>query len=232
MSNKAEIAERIVQVLFSPETVVGFWEGILSVPKDFAYLTYGFLDTDSYYERSTERERIIKAVEKGILERHHIARSLEIIFEMFNQYLPVKEQNNIYGHVAGAMLGRAGTNSVLSRIVIALTVENASVILKNLGTLASTMLLMAGMSERCMYVARELRDNDPDVYYSLRPHYYDLLYFLIEPVASPFVEALRVYNIEGQPAFNEILKYINEEIQRRENTGTKPTNSVGGFSVF
>ncbi len=49
MSDYEDIAIRIAKVILSPESVVGFIHGMISVPVDLGYLAYGYMDTESYY---------------------------------------------------------------------------------------------------------------------------------------------------------------------------------------
>lgn len=67
MSTYIDIAKRIAKIIVSPESAIGFINGALSVPQDLGYLTYGYFDTDSRYNRETERIRLIKAIRFGIL---------------------------------------------------------------------------------------------------------------------------------------------------------------------
>jgi len=66
MRSYQEIARRIAKIILSPESALGFIDGILSVPTDIGYLAYGFIDTDSRYQRETERIRMMSAIRHGI----------------------------------------------------------------------------------------------------------------------------------------------------------------------
>ncbi|WP_205951601.1 MULTISPECIES: hypothetical protein [unclassified Rahnella] len=46
MDNSEEIAQRITDIIISPDSAIGLVHGILSVPVDLGYLAYGFFDTD------------------------------------------------------------------------------------------------------------------------------------------------------------------------------------------
>ncbi|WP_084193291.1 hypothetical protein [Vibrio aerogenes] len=206
----------MIDVLFDHSLDAGFWDGMLSVPVDLGYLAYGYFDTDSYHERSVGKERIIRAISNGILQPRHIVRTVEIIFEIFNQYVPEKIQTQTSSHIVGAISGRVITNHLIFRNFSQRLAIQGETFFSARGGRLGAVLLIGGMAERCLYKARELRDENPEVYYALYPHYYDLLYFMLEASLSPFVEALNVYHHEGQPAFNQILRIIYDEIQRRE----------------
>lgn len=49
MRSYQEIARRIAKIILSPESALGFVDGVLSVPKDIGYLAFGFIDTDNHY---------------------------------------------------------------------------------------------------------------------------------------------------------------------------------------
>lgn len=49
MRSYQEIARRIAKIILSPESALGFVDGVLSVPKDIGYLAFGFIDTDNRY---------------------------------------------------------------------------------------------------------------------------------------------------------------------------------------
>jgi hypothetical protein len=54
MSNYEEIATRIANIIISPDSVLGFINGAISVPVDLGYMAYGVFDTDSHYSHETE----------------------------------------------------------------------------------------------------------------------------------------------------------------------------------
>lgn len=73
-------------------------------------------------------------------------------------------------------------------------------------------LLIGGMSERSIMKSEELGNEGPEVYEILRPHDYDLLYFLIEPAVKPFVEAIHVRATQGRPAFEKIIESVGDKL--------------------
>lgn len=44
------IAKRIAQVIMTPDMLVGLAYGAVSIPIDFGYLAYGYIDTENRYE--------------------------------------------------------------------------------------------------------------------------------------------------------------------------------------
>jgi len=113
MRSYQEIARRIAKIILSPESALGFIDGILSVPTDIGYLAYGFIDTDSRYQRETERIRMISAIRHGILENHNFMKTIETVLNAFNKSVPEEKQNAIYSKTIASVSGRTVTNSLL-----------------------------------------------------------------------------------------------------------------------
>ncbi|EBF9040057.1 hypothetical protein FIC00_25045, partial [Salmonella enterica] len=116
MADIEGIARRIYDIVVSPDTVTGLINGGLSVPLDYGYLIYGIFDTDTRYERETERIRIMTAIRHDILNYENIVNAVKLIFQLFNKYLSEPEQNNVYRSVGTSIAGRIGTNTIISSI--------------------------------------------------------------------------------------------------------------------
>lgn len=207
------IAKRIAKVIVSPEAVVGFFYGALSVPQDLGYLAYGYFDTDTRYNRETERIRLIKAIRFGILRNENFSRTIDIVLNKFNQYIPEDKKDGFYGRVGGSVFGRAITNSVLSKKIAIAIAQRSSRMIALRGGVVGNILLAGGMAERCIYLSQKLQCTDPDIYYLLRQRDYDFLYFLVEPALSPFIEALRVKRNQGDKEFNQIIDSVVKEVR-------------------
>ncbi|WP_240993961.1 hypothetical protein [Rahnella sp. Larv3_ips] len=95
MSNYEGIATRIADITISPDSVLGFINGAISVPVDLGYMAYGVFDTDSYYSHKTETVRIIQAMRNGILNYDRILDAIEIVLSKFDQYVSVSKQNYV-----------------------------------------------------------------------------------------------------------------------------------------
>ncbi|ARJ43020.1 hypothetical protein B1H58_13940 [Pantoea alhagi] len=215
MSNYREIAQRIVKILISPDSAFGFWNGVLSVPKDIGYLAYGFIDTDSRYIRETERIRMMTAIRYGILQNHNFIKTIEIVFEAFNQYVPQEKQNSIYSKTLFSIAGRATTNTLISGRIAKTIAQKSGFLVGVRGSVVGNVLLAGGMAERSIYTSQRLQTFAPEVYKALRAHDHDFLYFLLEPVLQPFVEALHVKWTNGTPAFNRILDAVENELKQK-----------------
>lgn len=80
------------------------------------------------------------------------------------------------------------------------------------GGIVGNTLLAGGMAERSIYTSQRLKRTNPEIYYTLRQKDYDFLYFLVEPALQPFIEALKVRRNQGEIAFNQILDFVEKEV--------------------
>ncbi|WP_312212536.1 hypothetical protein [Pseudescherichia sp.] len=215
ISNTEDIADRIVNIIDSPNTIKGMINGALTVPLDFAYLALGYFDTDSRYDHQTQRIRMLAAIRHDILNYDHIVDAIEIIFKEFNKYLSKEKQDDTYRGVITAITGRilatkiavTTAAAIIERTAFIAAAESKTII----GKVAFT-LLIGGMSERSIRKSESLQHEDPEIYSLLRPHDYDLTYFLFEPAVKPFVDAIHVSITQGKPAFDEIISVVGKKL--------------------
>lgn len=214
MSNYTDIALRISHIIASPESATGFVDGVLSVPVDLGYMAYGIFDTDTAHQRQTDRIRMAAAVKRGILNHEHIYNMIKIVFDLFSDFTGHAKQDAIYSKVSGSIIGRTVTNSIISGKIAATIAEQMTVFVKIRGALTGNILLIGGMAERSIRTSKALSIESPEVYGSLRPRDYDLLYFLVESVLSPFIQALNVREKHGQSQFEEILRLVEMNLEK------------------
>ncbi|MFC6377105.1 hypothetical protein [Tatumella terrea] len=225
MDSYQEIARRIAKIILSPDSAIGVVDGVLSVPKDMGYLAFGFIDTDTRYQRETEKIRMLTAIKHGLLDHHNFIKTIETVLNNFNKFVPETRQNAIYSKIIASVAGRTITNSMIAgrtitnsmiagRIATAIA-QRISFLITLRGGIIGNSLLNGGMVERCIYTSQRLQQYNPDIYHALRYRNYDLLYFLVEPALNPFVEALKVKNTQGQPAFEKILSMVEKEINAK-----------------
>lgn len=207
-----EIAQNIVDVVLSPDSKIGLIQGVLSVPLDFGYFLYGYFDTDNYYAHQTERIRIVSAIKKGILNYEHILGAINTIFSYFNKFVPESIQEKIYQRTVSPVAGRVGANYTVAAIIATAITERACLIATLRGGSIGNLLLISGMTERCIRTSEKLKAETPEIYGVLRKNDYDLLYFLFEPALQPFVDALYIRNNSGTSTFNKILILIEEKM--------------------
>ncbi|EJE5203834.1 hypothetical protein M4755_002554 [Salmonella enterica] len=224
MADIEGIARRIYDIVISPDTVTGLINGGLSVPLDYGYLIYGIFDTDTRYERETERIRMMTAIIHDILNYENIVNAVKLILQLFNKYLSEPEQNNVYRSVGTSIAGRIGTNIIISSIAKAV-IEKISftyVVFKekiNPITTLSNLLLFGGMAERSIRVSDSLSNEAPEIYEVLRPRDYDLLYFLFAEAVQPFVDAIHTGYTEGRPVIDRIMKRVEERLSTNAKAG-------------
>lgn len=141
MRSYLEIARRIAKIIVSPETAIGFADGVLSVPTDIGYLAYGFIDTDSRYQRETEKIRMVTAIKNGILDNENFLQTIAPVLAIFNKSVPEKKQNNIYGKVVASVAGRTVTNSVIAGKLATVIAQRSSLLISLRGGLIGNILL-------------------------------------------------------------------------------------------
>lgn len=215
MRSYQEIARRIAKIILSPESAIGFIDGVLSVPKDIGYLAFGFIDSDSRYQRESEKIRMLSAIKYGLLENHNFIRTIETVLENFNKIVPEDKQNAIYGKTMTSVAGRTITNSLIAGKLATSIAQRSSFLIALRGGIIGNTLLIGGMVERCIYTSERLQQYNPDIYNRLRTRDLDLLYFLVEPALNPFVDALKIRNTQGKAAFEKILSMVENEINAK-----------------
>ncbi|MDT8851680.1 hypothetical protein [Pantoea dispersa] len=215
MRSYQEIARRIAKIILSPESALGFIDGVLSVPKDIGYLAFGFIDTDSRYQRETEKIRMLTAIKYGLLENHNFIKTIETVLDIFNKTVPEDKQNAIYGKTMASVAGRTITNSLIAGKLATIIAQRSSFLITLRGGLIGNTLLIGGMVERCIYTSERLQQYNPEIYNRLRTRDLDLLYFLVEPALNPFVDALKIRNTQGQVAFEKLLSMVENEINAK-----------------
>lgn len=215
MRSYQEIARRIAKIILSPESALGFIDGVLSVPKDIGYLAFGFIDTDSRYQRETEKIRMLTAIKYGLLENHNFIKTIETVLDIFNKTVPEDKQNAIYGKTMASVAGSTITNSLIAGKLATIIAQRSSFLITLRGGLIGNTLLIGGMVERCIYTSERLQQYNPEIYNRLRTRDLDLLYFLVEPALNPFVDALKIRNTQGQVAFEKLLSMVENEINAK-----------------
>lgn len=185
-SDIEDLANRISDIIMSPATISGLINGALTVPLDMGYLAWGYMDTDSRFAHQTQRFRMAEAIHNDILNYKHITNAVEIIFKEFDKYASVSQQNNAYRGVVSSMVGRFMS--------------------------AKLIAMIGGMSERSIRMSESLAIEAPEIYWLLRPHDYELTYFLFEPAVKPFIDAVHVGATRGQPAFDKIIDAVGRKL--------------------
>ncbi|HBR0909673.1 hypothetical protein [Klebsiella pneumoniae] len=224
MADIEGIARELYNIIISPDTVTGLINGGLSVPLDYGYLIYGIFDTDTRYERETERIRMMTAIRHDILNYENIVNAVKLIFQLFNKYISESEQDRIYRSVVTSIVCRISTNIIASNIAKAV-IEKTSftyVVFKGKGNpiaFLSTILLFGGMAERSIRTSDKLRNETPEVYSLLRPRDYDLLYFLIADAVQPFMDTIHAGYTEDNPVFDKIMKRVEDHLNTNAKAG-------------
>ncbi|MBN3197116.1 hypothetical protein H5A20_00140 [Pectobacterium brasiliense] len=203
-----ELADRIVKMLTTTDFYEGMGNGISEIGKNFGYLAYDFIDTDTRYAKSREMERLIKAVHRGIVSREKIIEAIKIIFKVFNRNASESQKEAIYhnavGSVAGSMLVSQAVFQIAKRIGDAPKVSTSTVYY---------ILLLGGMAKRSIYRSMYLKNNTPEVYSELRRDDLYFLFFLFEENIEPLTEAIKMRRTYGNGMFNKLIDKIECRIK-------------------
>ncbi|MDI9220680.1 hypothetical protein QMZ30_07175 [Pantoea sp. EA-12] len=215
VSDLDDIAIRLAEVVVSPDTVTSMINGALTVPLDLGYLVLGYFNTDSRFAHQTQRIRMAEAIRNDIMNYDHIVNAVNIILREFDKHLSRNQQNKAYRTVVSSIVGRMLATHIASKIAGAVLARTSFISARSSSkviNLVSMFLLVGGMSERSIRTSETLAIEAPEIYEQLRPHDYDLTYFLFEPAVAPFVEAIHVGVTQGQPAFDKIIARAEEEL--------------------
>ena len=212
-----DIVSRLYKILVSPDTIPGLINGALTVPLDLGYLALSYFDADSRSRNQTHRYRMSYAIRDDVLNYENIKNAVDTILEEFDKYLTTDRQDAAYRVVITAIAGRIIMSGIAAKIAGA-ALARVSFISISAGKGAKVInsitmiLLLGGMSERSIRASERLCYEAPEIYDLLRPHNYDLTYFLIEPAVQPFVDAIHVRQTQGQKAFNEIIHRLGDKL--------------------
>jgi len=160
-----KIANRIVDILVSPGVIPGLINGALTVPLDLGYLAIGYFDTDSRFKHQTERIRMAEAIHNDILNYDHVTNAVEMIFEKFNKYLTISQQNSVYRGVVSSVAGRLVTAKIISSIGAAVLTRVSFIGAASANSWigkVTMLLLIGGMAERSISVSEELAIKVPE----------------------------------------------------------------------
>ncbi|MCY9846739.1 hypothetical protein [Pectobacterium jejuense] len=198
-----ELADRIVRMLTTTDFYEGMGSGISEIGKNYGYLAYGFIDTDSRSSREREVERLIRAIHKGIVSRDKIIEAITRIFNIFNRNVSEAKKEAIYNKVAGGLVG----GFIVSQAVM-ITSKRIGNMPKVSTAMVYYVLLLGGMMDRAIYRSRSLREQNSEVYSELRRDDLDLLFFLFEDQVEPLVEAIKMRRTYGAGMFNNLIDKV------------------------
>ncbi|EEJ3916789.1 hypothetical protein PJ142_003377 [Salmonella enterica] len=227
LSEYYDVVRRLIKIMVSPESAGGILDGILSVPVDIFYLGRAFLDTENRYRNEIEHYRLATLIKREISDEDTFTRLINLIFYELFSYVPEKTQNKIFSHIGGAIFGRTITNAFVSGEIAKATMKKAissvssaqlskiiSISASISGAIIGNILLTGGMAERAIYTSRALKEDCPEIYNRLRPTDLDLLYFLVESIMEPVVDAIKIRRNDGQIAFEKMMELMANEIRK------------------
>ncbi|EAA7111125.1 hypothetical protein EWJ91_24190 [Salmonella enterica subsp. enterica serovar Ouagadougou] len=227
LSKYYDVVRRLIKIMVSPESAGGILDGILSVPVDIFYLGRAFLDTENRYRNEIEHYRLATLIKREISDEDTFTRLINLIFYELFSHVPEKTQNKIFSHIGGAIFGRTIANAFVSGEIAKATMKKAississaqlskivSISASISGAMIGNILLTGGMAERAIYTSRALKEDCPEIYNRLRPTDLDLLYFLVESIMEPVVDAIKIRRNDGQIAFEKMMELMANEIRK------------------
>lgn len=185
----------------------GTWETL----GDYGYLAYDFIDTDSRYQKNNDKHRIAKLVKDGI-NSEKVNRALHIVYEDYYKNLTEEQQQLLSRRQTAGIAGGAVANNFLFKNVTG-TLLTGFFPRFFTGLTITTTYTLGGKIARSTYGSQQLMNDAPELYWKLRSEGdLDLLYFLIEKYAEPFVKASKIK--KTNPAlFEEINnKFLSLEL--------------------
>lgn len=202
------MADRIIKMLTTPDFYEGMGSGISEIGKNFGYLAYGYIDTDSRSSRSREKERVIKAIHKGIVSKDKVIKAITRVFNVFNRHVSEAKKEAIYNKIVGDLVG----GFIVSQAVM-ITSKRIGNIPKVSTAIAYYLLLLGGMMDRSIYRSQYLKNHNPEIYSELRRDDLDLLFFLFEEQVEPLTEAIKMRRTYGDGMFNKLIDKIEHRIK-------------------
>lgn len=221
------LVQRFVRLVLSPETAVGFLQGMASIPVDLFYVGRSYLDTENRYRNRSEMYRLSLLIKRITSEEGVMSELINIIFETFFSHVPEKTQNKLFSRIGGAITGRAVTNAIVSSKLIDIlagslqkAIVEKRITLREMlkinksAALVGNIMLLGGMAERAIYTADALKYDCPELYNKLYPKSLDLLYFLVESAMEPVVDLIKLREKEGQVVFNNVMEMVSDELRK------------------
>lgn len=164
-------------------------DSFVSLPQDMWTLAKDMFDTENSGLNERERIRLGELTKRGVTSKDF----WQLIFIVINRYvhgLNHEQLEKIMLKVAGSQLGKLAFKTVFAS-------ELASwfgtyIIPRFLLSAKITGVLGVGaMISRSIYSSRDLKELNESIYYALREAGdLDLLYFMVEDVLEPWIEAI------------------------------------------
>ncbi len=189
----------------------GFLHGFVSLPVDFYYLGYDFIDTDKRWENQYDRERFIRLIKSGVASRQSLEKIVNVFMENFLNHVDFQKVKELSAKGGGSFLGRMTFNQLASANMG--YVLSSRLVPRIASGLAIGSVLSAGAAiSRSIYVSRDLNRRNPKIYDRLKQlGNLDLLYFMVEEKTRPFEQAVNLWSTDRNK-FNQTCCYFFEKV--------------------
>ncbi|CAI0765122.1 Uncharacterised protein [Serratia entomophila] len=92
--------------------VRGFAQGFISVPVDFYYLGYDYIDTENRWLNAQDKERFIRLIKSGLANKSSIEKVAHVFIENFANKVNVEDVKDITIRTSGKLLGKFAFNQL------------------------------------------------------------------------------------------------------------------------
>ncbi|TQI81328.1 hypothetical protein FHU10_3762 [Serratia fonticola] len=206
MADIARMADDMVTATKGKDTsmIGAAFDGLISMPVTMGYLAYDFLDTDTRYERDTDKIRLMFLIKNGYANKETLYKILTIIISYYLSQLSEEQREQVYINALVKEGGKIASNTiVLGQMNAALVSGLVRRIL--FGVTFSTILTLGADQARAVYTSRRLMASNPTLYWKLRTAGdLDLLYFLVKDFSKPFEDAILLKG-QDEDAFNRLI---------------------------
>ncbi|MBH3126017.1 hypothetical protein [Serratia marcescens] len=208
MKSAKQIANDMADAVNIDSNLVrGFTQGFISVPVDFYYLGYDYIDTENRWLNSQDKERFIRLIKSGLANKASIEKVAHIFIENFASKVKFEDVKDMTIRTSGKLIGKFAFNQLATANMG--YIFSKQIIPRLVSGVAVGSILTAGASiSRSVYTSRDLRARNSRVYDQLRRlGNLDLLYFLLENKVRPFEDAVSVWE-RDRKKFNQICQYF------------------------
>lgn len=209
MDSAKEIAKDMLEAINIDGS--GFWaavaKGFISLPVSLGYMGYDFLDTEHRRENLDDKFRMMALLKKNIFDREMIHKLISFFIDDFISRIDTVKVANLakrmFGDATGKMIFTQFTG-----INLGLAISSRAVTVFFSGYMGGLLLSLGAEVSRAIYTSRQLKDNNPVIYYRLKQAGdLDLLYFIVEDIVKPFETACKMSELNPQE-FDKTCEYF------------------------
>lgn len=188
------------------------FDSFTSLPVDVWVVAKDFFDADNRGLNERERIRLAELIKRGV-SSEDFRRLMYIVVSRYVSGLTDEQVGKILVKLAGSRLGNAAFKTFFSS-ELASWFGTYLIPRFLLSAKITGMLGVGAMVSRSIYSSRNLKELNETIYYALRnAGDLDLLYFMVEDVLEPWVEAIN-YITSNKMLSQEIFEHFLEKAPR------------------